>query len=324
LISRLVSLQFFLTFGVLIFLNYFLEIKLLLLARFFPKYGGEVEAFFLALYGAYIFQKMLTSPSRSKVRLRIWTVFSVIFFLQLLVGLIGIESFLQTGKLHWPIPAYIVVGPVFRGGGLFMVFLLLSTIVLVGPAWCSFLCYIGSWDQHLAQIQFRRSRLSFFASLSSFGRGYILLGVIFVALLFNWMQISYFFTIYASLFFIAISLFAFYLSYRKRFMFHCTRFCPIGFLTNLFGRVNPFRMRIDDSCTLCGHCVAKCRYDALNMERVKNKHPSITCTLCADCLEVCDSKSISFYLWSGNKKVEKIFFMLVISLHVVFLGVARI
>ncbi len=204
-----------------------------------------------------------------------------------------------------------------------MLILLFSTILLVGPAWCSYLCYLGSWDQIISELPGDRRK---FLSLPSRAlRLFLLSAILLMALFFYFWQIEYRYTVFASLFFIILTFVAFFGSYKNRSMFHCTRFCPIGLITNFVGRINPIRMRIDDSCTLCGHCVAKCRYDALNMERVKYKRPASSCSLCADCLEVCDSKSIAFYFGNkGQKKIEKIFFMLIISLHVIFLGVARI
>ncbi|HDJ22855.1 MAG TPA: 4Fe-4S binding protein [Candidatus Aminicenantes bacterium] len=62
--------------------------------------------------------------------------------------------FLMTGKLHLPVPALILAGPIYRGTLSFMLILFLVTIVLVGPAWCSHLCYVGAWDD----IACRRKR----------------------------------------------------------------------------------------------------------------------------------------------------------------------
>ena len=50
------------------------------------------------------------------------------------------------GEMHLPVPALILAGPLYRGEGFFMLFLFLSTVLIVGPAWCSWLCYVGAWD----------------------------------------------------------------------------------------------------------------------------------------------------------------------------------
>ena len=40
-----------------------------------------------------------------------------------------------------------------RGGGLFMAILFSASVLLVGPAWCSWLCYIGAWDDRVARLR---------------------------------------------------------------------------------------------------------------------------------------------------------------------------
>jgi hypothetical protein len=118
---------------------------LILLERFFPTMGW-IEIFALAFYARWIVEKMLDPFQSAQWRSRIWLFFSIVFFSQIIFGLIGFEKFLMTGKLHIPVPAMIVAGPLFRGERFFMPILFVSTVLLVGPAWCSHLCYIGAWD----------------------------------------------------------------------------------------------------------------------------------------------------------------------------------
>lgn len=56
--------------------------------------------------------------------------------------------FYMGGKLHLPIPAMILSGPLYRAELSFMNILFISTIVLSGPAWCSYLCYFGASDNY--------------------------------------------------------------------------------------------------------------------------------------------------------------------------------
>lgn len=121
---------------------------------------GWAEMVVLGLYSAFLVQKMASAENTSGIRIVIWTTFSVVFFLQFILGLAGIEKFLMTGKLHAPVPAVVIGGPIFRGERFFMPILFLSTIVLVGPAWCSHLCYIGSWDGLSARAAARPKKLS--------------------------------------------------------------------------------------------------------------------------------------------------------------------
>ena len=123
-------------------------IPILIADRFYPALGWiEIIAF-----GAYsarlasVISNKKNAVGWIKTRKTIWLFFSIIFFSQLFLGLIGFHKFLMSGKLHLPIPVMIIAGPVFRESGFFMPILFLSTLFIVGPAWCSWLCYFGAWD----------------------------------------------------------------------------------------------------------------------------------------------------------------------------------
>ena len=119
--------------------------EMLLADRFYAG-AGWIEIFVLSLYAGWLAGAFLVSSDTSRLRLRIWSLFSGLFFLQFILGVLGIERLLMTGRLHIPVPAVVIAGPLFRGERFFMPILFLATVVLVGPAWCSHLCYIGSWD----------------------------------------------------------------------------------------------------------------------------------------------------------------------------------
>ncbi|THB67393.1 MAG: 4Fe-4S binding protein, partial [Desulfovibrio sp.] len=139
------ALAFFLTAGLLLAARAKVSFPILLADRFFPGSGG-LEVLGLGLYASWLTRVWLEARRTAKLRLRIWTLFSIVFFSQLVLGLAGIGQLLMTGKLHLPVPALILAGPLYRGHGLFMLILFATTIALVGPAWCSHLCYIGAWD----------------------------------------------------------------------------------------------------------------------------------------------------------------------------------
>lgn len=108
-------------------------------------------------------------------------------------------------------------------------------------------------------------------------------------------------------------------------MIHCVTYCPIGILANWFGKLSPFRVRIKDACTECLICRKVCRYDALNMEDIKKRRPGGSCTLCGDCLSSCKDRWIEYrFLGLKPDRARTLFVILVVVLHAVFLGVARI
>jgi len=294
---------------------------LLLLERF-VKYGGWIEIPFIAFYGAFLGYKMQDPKESPKWRLRSWTFFTIVFFAQLLLGLIGFEKFLMTGKLHLPVPVMILSGPIFRGETTFMVFLFLSTIILSGPSWSSQLCYFGAIDGIMANrsktTKKIKSKLAFKSTL--------LFLVIFVTVILRWLNVSMLISTIIAIFFgvtgIVIMVF---LSEKKGVMVHCVLYCPIGTLVNLFKYINPFRIEISNMCTSCMKCIPVCRYDALNVEDIIKGKPGYSCTYCGDCLTVCKPDAIKYKLFNFNPVTSRnAYLFITISLHAVFLAVARI
>ena len=113
--------------------------------------------------------------------------------------------------------------------------------------------------------------------------------------------------------------------YNFPYHFHCTSICPLGLAGNILGRINPFRVRIGDTCNECERCLAVCRYNALDFAKIQRRRPGYTCTLCGDCIGACSEKAISYSFPGLNGSWARLaFLILVISLHAVFLGVARI
>jgi polyferredoxin len=294
-------------------------LKMLLVDRFWPSLVG-VEIFLVGVYAAFITHKILYSGRAAIWRRRIWVLFSAVFFLQLLLGYLGFEKFLQTGVYHLPIPALIVAGPVYRGEGLFMLTLFLTTVVLVGPAWCSHLCYIGSWDQ-LTSERRRNPKRRLWNEWSRFS-------ILFVILILAFIIGRYLsgFALWVALVYAGLSLMViFLLSPNRGQMVHCTRICPIGWLAVVLGKINPFRIEIRSDCDGCMKCHKICRFAALERENINRKRPALSCTLCGDCLPSCPTTSLQYrFLGFRGERVRVAFVILVVSLHATFLAVARI
>jgi len=99
----------------LIIVQLVVETPLLILERAFP-HGGWFEIFMVALYGAFLVDRMRHPELSPKWRLISWNLFSAVFFLQLFLGLSGLDMFLMTGNLHLPVPMMIMGGPIYRTG----------------------------------------------------------------------------------------------------------------------------------------------------------------------------------------------------------------
>ncbi len=116
-----------------------------------------------------------------------------------------------------------------------------------------------------------------------------------------------------------------FISRRTGSMVHCTVYCPLGLLSNLLGRINPFRIRIGPGCTSCGVCVRACRYSALSSTDIENGRPGLTCTLCGDCVNACPESVMNYRFPALSPgQARTLFVILVVSLHAVFLATARI
>ena len=294
---------------------------LLLAERFIPG-AGWVEIAVLSAYAAWLTAALQRPGAWARLRPRVWLLFSAIFFGQLILGLAGIEECLMSGKLHLPIPAMVAAGPVYRGEGFFMPILFLSTLVLVGPAWCSWLCYIGAWDNVLAQRHKlkkpwsprRREALRLGFLVLTVGGAWLLsrlgVGVTIAALL-------------AGTFGLAGVGLMLAVSKRQGWMAHCTAFCPLGWLAVRLGRLSPFRLQLKSSCESCAVCRPVCRYGALDIEAWRANKVHISCTLCGDCLETCGAIQLKFPGLSpvGSRRLLSV---LVVALHAATIGVARI
>jgi len=287
--------------------------------------AGLLQILVLGVYACFIGHILLTAEHTGRIRSRIWLLFSVVFFAQLGLGLVGMETMLMTGELHLPVPALIVAGPVYRGEGLFMPILYTATILLVGPAWCSWLCYIGAWDDWAAGRK-KGARHPVPKWATHILRPAILLLIVGTALLLRKYNapVGLAFGLALGLGLAGVGIMIF-LSSRTGYMIHCTVFCPIGLISNLAGRINPWRLRIDAECTRCGLCSRTCRYSALERQDLENGRPGLPCTLCGDCVGQCPNGFISYRFPGLNPKQARIaFIIMIVSIHTLFLGVARI
>jgi len=312
---------FLLTAGLLTVVQLVVENPLLLAERFVTG-GGWLEVVGLATYAAWLASRMQQPGQWRRIRSRVWFLFSVVFFGQLTLGLLGVEQCLMTGKLHLPVPALVLAGPLYRGEGLFMPILLVTTLALVGPAWCSWLCYIGAWDNRLASATSLRRPMSprtreaiRLALLVLTLGGAVLLRTLGVdGVTAAWLA--------GGFGLVGLGIMA-AVSRRRGWMAHCTAFCPLGWLVVRLGRISPFRLRIRSSCVSCASCRPDCRYGALDREAWQRQQVHASCTLCGDCLQTCGALELR-WLGLSDLASRRLLSVLLVSLHAVFLGVARI
>jgi ferredoxin-type protein NapH len=89
--QRLPFAVFLLTFVLLAFVQLKVERPMLLAERFI-RGGGWAEIVVISLYGAFVVYKMQDPANVPRWRKITWTVFSIIFFSQLIIGLSALKN----------------------------------------------------------------------------------------------------------------------------------------------------------------------------------------------------------------------------------------
>ena len=294
--------------------------QLLVLERFLPQWGSLQLA--LAGMWAALAAGWLSSKKSPQLRMRLWRLFSLVFFAQLVLGLLLESRFLLSGQLHLPVPGLIAAAPVYRGGGWFMLGLFTFSTLLAGAAWCSHLCYFGVWDTVAASGRkavppprwMSRLRLVFFGLMLAVPAVLRLSGAptgVAVAL-----------GLALGLLLLPVAVL---LSRRYGSACYCLAVCPLGLVANWLGKIAPWRIRRTDACMHCLACIRVCRYGALTPERLKEGRPGPGCTLCRDCLSVCRHGGLAVTLYGKTcGAAESSFVVLLSIMHTVFLAVARV
>lgn len=323
LFIKVVLPSFLITFGLLSIVQIKGHLQMIIAERFF-HHGGWIEIFLLSIYAGFLSYKMSDQKNTAKWRMYSWILFSIVFYVQLTLGLLGFEKFLLTGNLHVPVPAVILAGPIYRFEFSIMPVLFLSTIILSGPSWCSHLCYFGGIDNVFSNSKKYPKQIPI-KNKMQWKYSFLAIIVIFTILL----RILSIPPLYAAFFGISLGVIGLlimsFISRKRKKMIHCTVFCPIGTLVMYLKFINPFRIRINSSCTSCMLCMKHCKYDALNKEDIEAGKPGLTCTYCGDCITTCKFSSIE-YKFPGLSAVNSrlLYIVITVSLHAAFLGLGMI
>ena len=310
----------------LYYIRKFAPIDLLLLERFFPG-QGMIEIFFAAWYGSFAAGLLADRRKSRKARTRLWLFFACAFFVQFALGLLGVSQMLLTGRLHVPIPAFILYGGVFRESLNAMPFIVLISTLLLGSAWCSMLCYFGPFDSLASQGKALRPLPRLLRGVLCWGRPLILVSGIGAAFLLKHIGLNTGVAVSLACAYAFLSLLIMAaLSRRYGGMMHCTAFCPMGLVVGWLGRLSPWRLRVDSSsCDACGACEKVCRWRAITPESRSKGKALLRCTLCRDCIGICHKNAISLRCAGLAPQVsERLFAGVLATLHAVFLACAMV
>lgn len=320
------GLVFMASFLVLFYLRQAAKMEFFLLERYLPLLGS-VQLFVVSWYGAFLAGKLVDRRSTRKFRRIAWTLFGTVFFAQFFLGLMGVEGMLLTGKLHVPIPAFIVFAPIFRDSMSMMPFIVLAATLLAGSAWCSMLCYFGPFDSVAAGAKGVKPYPKSFTFLLRWGRIIVLVTGSAAALGLRALGIELSVAVGIAVGYGIVSLVIMAaVSRRYSAMSHCMTFCPMGLVVNVLGRISPWRVRVDkESCDNCGACEKICKYSAITPESRAEGKTLLRCSLCRDCITVCRNQALYIRCPGLSPRSAWVVFTgLTTVLHVVFLSVAMV
>jgi len=123
--------------------------------------------------------------------------------------------------------------------------------------------------------------------------------------------------------YIVLSSVFFYVSWKTKISAHCSLFCPISLVVNILRKVNPFRLRINSDCDLCMRCRKTCKYLAIT-NGGQDIQINGRCNLCMDCTSICHKNSIMLSFFNKINVNNNLFYIITVSLHTVFIALARI
>lgn len=304
--------------------------KPLLLGSRISSLWGWVQVILVVSYSGVLSWKMLDNRSRNRWREMSWVLFSLLFYAQLVLGVYADTLFLLTGKLHLPIPAMILAGPLYRFNSWFMIVLFLSTVMIAGPAWCSHLCYFGAIDSLAAGGEGARGKRGKIVNQLNRRRGAVkltvLTSIIIAALALRAADSS---STVATTLGVCVGLIGIvvivFISRKKGIMVNCTYYCPIGTIVTKLKYLSPFRFSITEGCTGCNACISVCKYGALTKSSIADKRVESTCTYCGDCISVCKHQSLRYSFFKASPSFSyNIWIAVTVILHSVFLAIARI
>jgi len=235
---------------------------------------------------------MLDPDLSARYRPVLWALFSAVFFMQLLLGLAGLEKFLMTGKLTSPYRPSSSRGP--------------STVSAAFSCPYSFFPR-SSWRPGMVQPSLLHRVLG--RPLSRLSRGTmkplpawtrkarvaILIAAVAVPLALRLFDIiPHIALVIASLFGIGGVMVMLLVSRKRGIMSHCTAWCPVGLAAVTLGKISPWRLTIGSGCNQCMLCTRTCRYGALSKDDLLKGKPGRNCTLCGDCVPSCKNSHIAY------------------------------
>ena len=202
-----------------------------------------------------------------------------------------------------------------------MIGLWLALTLVVGKAWCSYICFFGGIEEGFAALPKRMKIRKLDPRLRLVPWAILLFVVVLSAALFEpvycmWLcpfktvteypavhsvqtaiQMGIFITLFGGLVVV--------LPYLTRKRTQCAFFCPFGAFHSLFNKINLFEIRFDrEKCVDCTLCQTACPTMALSAESIREGKTLLNCMKCGACVDSC-KKSAAVWHLKGTKVALK-------------------
>lgn len=202
-----------------------------------------------------------------------------------------------------------------------MIGLWLALTLVVGKAWCSYICFFGGIEEGFAALPKRMKIRKLDPRLRLVPWAILLFVVVLSAALFEpvycmWLcpfktvteypavhsvqtaiQMGIFITLFGGLVVV--------LPYLTRKRTQCAFFCPFGAFQSLFNKINLFEIRFDrEKCVDCTLCQTACPTMALSAESIREGKTLLNCMKCGACVDSCKKNAAVWHL-KGTKVALK-------------------
>jgi len=316
--SKAVSL----TLSLFIFFILILPIFFSAQKNFLLQSSRIIWSLFISLIGYFIFCKGKISFLRSLIFIICAWGF-LLFFKAHLLGFLQISQRQATpfchiamvsGLLHFFYNQYLALssGNYHIWGYLSLGFLWLLLTLLIGQAFCSWVCFYGGLDEGFSRILKRPLlRIKIPARLRDFPAALLIFVIIIsflsgVSIFCLWicpfkftsefLDYQPFIKNIQTFLFVGIAilfLVVFPLVMKKRTF--CSFLCPFGAWQAFVGQLNPYRVSIDkEKCTKCNLCIEVCPVFAITPESLDKQRTLNYCNRCGACIDACPQKAIEF------------------------------
>lgn len=200
----------------------------------------------------------------------------------------------------------------YKGGGIFMLLIVIVVSIIYGRAFCSWGCFYGGQDELFSST--RKKKVWKIKNLHPFVRYFSFALLAFIILhsfatmsptycmwfcpfkaTSEFIEVNSFLRVIQTFIFVGLWLgLVIILPLLTKKRIQCGLFCPMGAFLSCTSKINLFNIKIDkNKCNECKRCERVCPTFSMTSEAIVKGKPLITCTKCGTCIDACKEGAIS-------------------------------